>query len=137
VGYNFALGTWNFRLGTADTDAWPEIQAVDVSNLEPLPGWSYVMVPVTYTYLGGTSARPWVDTTVDFLGSNNVIYDEWSTVENCQLFANDTFDIADLYPGGAAAGNNCAVVPTSAVEGGMWRVRSLSAPGIERFVAIR
>ena len=136
VGSTFGLGDWNLQFGTADTDAWPEIAAQNSFNDPPLPGWSYVTVPVTFTRLGTTSAPPWVDTTVDFLGSNNVIYNEWSD-QSCGVLPNDATSINDLYPGGTAAGNDCAVVPTSAIEGGMWRVRSSSAYGIERFVAIR
>lgn len=136
MGYNFALGDWSFRTGTSDTDAWPEIALENMFNDAPLPGWSYVMVPVTFTYVGATSARPWLATDVDFLGSNNVVYNGFSD-QSCGVIPNDADNISDLYPGGAATGNECAVVPTSVIEGGKWRIRTDSAYGIERFVAIR
>ena len=134
-GTSFGLGSWNFRLATSDTDAWPEIAATNMFNDPPRAGWSYITVPVTFTYLGSGSERPWLSTTIDFLGSDNVVYNDFSD-QSCGVVPNDVTDINDLYPGGSATGNECAVVPTSAVEGGKWRVRT-DFTDAERFVAIR
>jgi hypothetical protein len=71
---SFTLGSWALRLGHTVTNAWPLIQLENMFNDAPYPGWSYVMVPVTFTRLGSTPEQPWWDTRLNFIGSNGVAY---------------------------------------------------------------
>jgi hypothetical protein len=135
VGTTFTLGDWNLSLGTTDTDAWPDIALANLFNLPPLPGWSYVTVPVAYTNAGQTAKTPSSDVVIDFLGSDHAVYDDLGT-QTCGVVANAVGNINDLYPGGSATGTQCAVVPTSSVEGGLWRIRTGDL-ATERFVPIR
>ena len=104
-------------------------------NEAPLPGWIYVMVPVTFMYVGATSSTPWLGVDVDFLGSDNVIFDAMSGDQWCGAVPNAASAINELYPGGTATGNTCAVVPTPSIAGGKWRLRTGYATA-ERFVDI-
>jgi hypothetical protein len=110
-------------LAAADTDAWPEISAENMFNDAPEPGWSFVTVPVTYTNIGTTAEQPWWETDVDFVGSNGVVYDNGSGDQYCGVVPDQAMDIDDMYPGATATGNECVVVPTAYVAGGLWRVR--------------
>ncbi|WP_426241992.1 hypothetical protein [Nocardioides sp. LHG3406-4] len=122
IATGFTQGDWGLVLSPTDTDAWPEIRTANMFNEAPLNGWAYVTVPVTFTYRGATQEAPWLDVDIDFLGSDGVIYDRMSGDQWCGVIPNSSDDIDDLYPGASATGNECAVVPTSAIVGGLWRI---------------
>lgn len=134
AGTSFALGPWSFSLGYTNTDAWGEIAAENMYNSPPEPGWSYVMVPVTYTYEGSGSEEPYFDTGVEYVGSDGIAYSDWQGDQMCGVLPDDASDIGDMYAGASATGNICAVVPTSAIAGGSWRVTDNEDYGAERFV---
>lgn len=124
AGTSFTLGTWTLRLGHTVANAWPQIQLENMFNDAPNPGWSYVMVPVTFTHLAATPAGPWLNTRFNFIGSNGVTYSGYENSQSCGVIPNDADDIGDLYRGATASGNECAVVPTSVVAGGVWRAET-------------
>jgi hypothetical protein len=131
----FQAGPWQFVVGAADFDAWPEIQAENPFNEPPAPGWSYVTVPVTFTYLGADTGLPWLDTEVDFVGNDGVVYDDGLFGQDCGVVPDSVYDIGELYPGATATGLECVAVPTSAISGGLWRVADDSSLSrIYRFV---
>jgi hypothetical protein len=140
AGKPFALGRWGFVLGKTDTDAWPEIQVADPSNTEPQAGWSYVMTPVTFTNKTSGTAKPSLNTLLQFLGNDGATFDDNPDDQTCGTLPQSALDLPDLAPGASATGNVCAVVLTSAIAGGVWRVQAFDAPsgpssGV-RFVAI-
>jgi hypothetical protein len=118
----FSSGAWTFALEPTDTNAWPRIRATNMFNDPPAPGYSYVMVAATATYRGSRTGAPWLNTNADFLGSNGRIYDSTSDGQYCGVLPESMGDVRDLYPGASARGNYCAVVPTSVIAGGLWRV---------------
>lgn len=124
AGTAFTLGSWTLRLGHTITNAWPQIQQQNMFNSAPKPGWSFVMVPVTFTHLVAAPMQPWVDTDFDFIGSNGVAYSHYENSQSCGVLPNDAYDIGDMYRGATAAGNVCAVVPTSVIAGGVWRAEA-------------
>ncbi len=124
AGTSFTLGSWTLRLGHTVTDAWPQIQQENMFNDPPNPGWSYVMVPVTFTHLASEPEVPWVETRINFVGSNGVVYSDFENSQSCGVVPNQTLDIGDMYRGATATGNECAVVPTSVISGGVWRVET-------------
>ena len=136
VGTTFTLGDWNVRLGTTDTDAWPEIASASLLNLPPLPGWSYVTVPVTFTNAAQTAKTPATDVVIEFLGSDHVVYNNNLGAQTCGLVMNAVSTITALTSGGSATGTQCAVVPTSSIEGGLWRLHT-SDLSTERFALMR
>jgi hypothetical protein len=121
---SFTLGSWALRLGHTVTNAWPLIQLENMFNDAPYPGWSYVMVPVTFTRLGSTPEQPWWDTRLNFIGSNGVAYSNLENSQTCGVLPNAAMNIGDMYRGATATGNMCAVVPTSVIAGGVWRAET-------------
>jgi hypothetical protein len=122
VGQSFNLAGWNLTVQAADTDAWPEIRAENMFNEAPLPGWSYVMVPIRFSNIGTAAESPFWDVNVDYLGSDRVIYDALSGGQSCGVIPDSWSELNDVYPGGTVAGNACVVVPTSAIARGAWRI---------------
>lgn len=122
VGTPFASGVWQFVLEPTDTDAWPEIRATNMFNDPPRPGYSYVTVAASVSYRGGRTGTPWLNTTAQFLGSNGIVYTSSSDDQFCGVVPQGMNDVNEMYPGASARGRYCAVVPTSAVAGGLWRV---------------
>ena len=123
IGTSFISGDWTFSLAATDTDAWPEIMAENMFNDPPPAGWSYITTPVTVTYRGAGSEKPWLETYVQFVGTNGVVYTDYSSTSTCGVVPNENDDLPEMYAGGSATGNACAVVPTSYIAGGLWRVR--------------
>lgn len=119
----FNSGAWGFVLEPTDTDAWPEIQSANMFNDPPQPGYSYVTVAATVTYRGAKTGIPWFGTRAEFLGSDGRIYTNMSGDHWCGVVPQSVTDIDDMYPGASARGNYCAVVPTAAIAGGLWRVK--------------
>jgi hypothetical protein len=127
VGSTVAQGAWSITFGATDTDAWPEIAAVDEENEAPAAGWSYVMVPVTFRNTSGASADPYMTNDIGFLGSDREEYDDESGDQWCGVLPNDWSDLDELPAGAVVTANVCAVVPTSAVTGGAWYLQNEDA----------
>lgn len=130
----FQSSVWHFTVGAADFDAWPEIAVENIFNVPPPLGWSYVTVPVTYTYLGTSTGSPFWDTELEYVGNNGIVYDDGIS-PGCGVVPNQVSDLGDMYPGATATGNECVPVPTSAIPGGMWRVSGETFP--TNFVFVR
>jgi plastocyanin len=118
----FNSGAWSFTLEPTDVDAWPEIRSTNMYNDPPLPGYAYVMTTATVTYHGKSSGTPWLNTTAEFLGSNGRVYTVTSDNQWCGVTPRSMSDVDDMYPGASARGTYCAVVPVTAIAGGLWRV---------------
>lgn len=128
VNTPFQSAWWRFNIGSADFDAWPEIAAENMFNDPPAPGWSYVTVPVTYTYLGADTGHPFWDTDLEFVGNDGLVYDEGVADQYCGVVPNQTSDMADMFAGATATGNECVPVPAHAIAGGHWRVSGETFP---------
>jgi len=138
VGQSFPLGVWNLTVQAADTDAWPEIRAENMFNDAPLPGWSYVMVPIRFSNVGTAAGHPFWDIDVDYLGGDQVVYGALSGGQSCGVTPADWSELNDVYPGGTVVANACVVAPTSAIAGGKWRIstRDSSYNKLEAFVTM-
>lgn len=123
VGTPFVSGAWAFVVEPTDTDAWPEIQSTNMFNDPPLPGYSYVTVAASVTYQGAKTGIPWLNTRAEFLGSDGLVYNDLSGGQWCGVVPQSMSDVNDMYPGASARGNYCAVVPTGAIIGGLWRIK--------------
>lgn len=119
VGQTFKNGDWYLRFGTADTDAWPEVQAENMFNDPPASGNRFVMAPVWVKKAGNETGLPWLDIYFEFLGKSGRVYDD-----SCGVLPNDLDDVDDLYPGASATGNVCVEVPATEISGGRWRVKA-------------
>jgi len=139
VWSSFSSGAWGFVLEPTDTNAWAKIRSANMFNDPPLSGFSYIMVSATATYRGVRTGVPWLNTSAEFLGSDGRIYDASSNGQSCGVVPQSINDVDDMYPGASARGNYCAVVPTSAIAGGLWRVKGDTdsySSGVEVFARI-
>jgi hypothetical protein len=108
---------WDITLGAPDLNAGAAIEATNEYN-DPAPaGSQYVMVPITATYVGETSATPWMDIDVSFVAATGETYEEASVVHDM-----DFYEIADLYTGGTGVGQIPFALPSDKIAGGTWRV---------------
>lgn len=82
---------------------------------------SVVSAPMAVCYYGEGSAHPAWELDVEYVGSDGVIYDD-----NWEYFDDDIWASPELYSGGCASFTAYAVVPSSAVVGGTWRVSDWS-----------
>ena len=112
VGTPVTDGEWDVTLGEP-REAWSEIQAENQFNEGPAEGTEFYIVPVTATYLGDETGLPWMDLTVQFVGSDARTY-----TERCGVIPDDLMDVDELYEGGVAEGNVCVAVPEGA--DGLW-----------------
>ncbi|WP_413450236.1 hypothetical protein AA0Y32_06155 [Georgenia phoenicis] len=112
VGTPVTDGEWDVTLGVP-REAWAEIQAENQFNEPPAEGMAYYLVPVTATYVGDETGLPWMDLSVQFVGSDARTY-----TDSCGVIPGDLMDVDELYEGGTAEGNVCVTVPTGA--DGLW-----------------
>jgi hypothetical protein len=118
-GNPFPLGTtatvpdWQFRINSVTFDAWPLIQAANLFNDPPAPGWEDVLISVTMTYTGAWSGAatgtPWLDfSSLEYVGSSNVAYTDYDLSHECGVPPDPWLgDYDTVFPGGSVTGNEC------------------------------
>ncbi len=112
IGSTVSNPEWEVTLGEPH-EAWAEILAENQFNDPPEAGMEYWIVPITATYTGDDTGTPWIDITVEFVGSDNRTYSD-----NCGVVPDQLMDVDELYPDGVATGNTCVAVPAGA--DGLW-----------------
>lgn len=126
IDTTFHSGTWDFSFGTTNPDDAANEEAYNQFTTPPAPGWSYIAVPVTVTYKGDQTGQPWIDTRVEFVGGDGIVYNREADQDQMCLTPNDYNELPEMYPGATATGVQCAVVRTSAIAGGLWRANGSS-----------
>lgn len=109
--------TWEVQIGRFDPDARPEIMAENQFNDAPAEGNTYIMLPVTATYIGPDSGEPWLDLDITFVTRDGRSFEQVYAV-----IPNDLSDVAPLYNGGVGEGNIAFEVPADALEGATFAV---------------
>jgi|GEM_PF-1091278 len=102
---------WQVVVGAPVLDATADVLAADEYNSAPEAGAQYVVVPVTYSYLGSDSGSPFLIFT-QVAGSDGVLYDT-----SYADYPNSLYDAPELTTGGTAEVNLVFEVPTAAVAG--------------------
>lgn len=115
-----ALGTsspvgneYNVTINSVNLDAAADILAMNEFN-EDASG-QYVLVDVTAEYTGSEEGDPWIDLSVNFVGSDARQYDSSTCMASLETGA---FDVPTLENGGMADYQLCMDVPADAVDGG-------------------
>lgn len=119
---------WQVVVGAPVLDATADVLAAADYNAEPAAGNQYLVVPVTYTYVGSDSGSPFLIFT-QIVGGDAELYDT-SYAE----YPNSIYDAAELGTGDSAEVNLVFEVPTSAVAGSQLKLNSIF--GNDIFVAI-
>jgi len=121
---------WNVTLGAATLNANDVIAAENQFNDPADAGSQYVLVPITYTYVGTQTGTPWIDVEVVFVTASGTTHEQEFVVVPSPIT-----DISELYPGGSATGNLVVMVPSADIESGAWAIGSLF--GDKFFVAVQ
>lgn len=139
AGSTVKLGEYTVSLGATATNANDAIAAENQFNEAPVAGRQFVMVPVTATYNGSESGLPWLDLSVNFVGSaGNTYGGSGSTDDYCGVIPVALSDQGEIYGGATSAGNVCVSVPSAEIEGGTWVVEeSLSFDDSKVFFALK
>lgn len=110
---------WQIVVGTPVLDATADVLAADQYNSEPEAGNQYVVVPVTFTYVGAESDSPYMVLT-ELAGSDGALYDV-----SYATYPNSLYDAPELTTGGTAEVNLVFEVPTGAVAGSLLQLGSI------------
>lgn len=117
--------------GKATLDANALIAAENMFNSPPDAGMQYILVPVTFTYVGAETGTPWIDISFAFVSAAGTTHDGTSTFV---VAPSPITEINELYPGATASGNLVLMVPSADVEKGALTVSTLF--GEKFFVAL-
>ena len=119
-GETAPLGEWTTSFAATNTDAWTEISASgEVSDYyAPTDGNSFLMAPVTVTFLGEGS-EPLYMLEYVFVSADGVTYKD-----KCGYapLPNELDTGQELYTDASVTGNVCITVPTDKIDGGVWRM---------------
>jgi len=121
---------WNVTVGAATLNANDLVAAENQFNPAADAGTQYVLVPVTFTYVGKQSGTPWIDVDVSFVSAAGTTHDQQFVVVPTPIT-----DIAEMYEGATATGNLVVMAPSDNIEGGTWAISALF--GEKYFVAVQ
>ena len=108
------------------------VTAANEYNAAPDEGSQYMLVPVTFKYVGKTTGTPWVDVSISFVSAAGTTYDTTSTFV---VIPTPVFEINEMYPDAEAAGNVVLMVPSADIEKGTLSISTLFG-GEKFFVAV-
>ncbi len=137
AGSTATLGTYEVSLGATTANANEMVATENEFNAPPVDGRQFVLVPVNVKYIGDESGTPWIDLSIQFVGSGGNTYGT-GTDDYCGVIPQQLMDLGEMYNGATASGNHCASVPTGEVEGGTWVVEeTFSFDGTKVFFALQ
>lgn len=111
------LHDWIVTITTTISDADDIVLAENMFN-EPAPlGSEYVLGVSAGCYAGETSSIPWDDLSYGFIGSDGRTYEPTTAT-----LPDDLFKVGEVYPDGCVSFVVGAIVPSHAVQGGVWVV---------------
>ncbi|NLY77252.1 MAG: hypothetical protein GX080_04065 [Tissierellia bacterium] len=114
IGQKANIGSnWEITVLEIVPDAWSIIEAENMFNEPPQDGYQYVMANIQVSYVGEESGTPWVDLSIQYLGSDGNVYSQSAAV-----VPNAFIDIGEQFPGATAEGNISWAIPAAAVSGG-------------------
>lgn len=122
---------YKIAFGAATLDAGAVIAAENMFNEPADAGFQYILVPITFTYVGNETGTPWVDVSFAFVSAAGTTHDGTSSLA---VAPQPIMDINELYPGASATGNLVLMVPSADIEKGALTVSQLF--GENYFVAL-
>ena len=120
---------WEITLDAATLNANDIIANENMFNEAPDAGHQYVMVPVTYTYVGTESGTPWIDVQIAFVSAAGTTHENTFAVAPSPVT-----EINELYPDASASGNFVVMAPSDNIEGGAWAISTFLSD--KYFVAV-
>ena len=125
LGEEIALGDWKLKVDSVDSDAWPEIQAVNGFNDPPADGRQFVMFHATAANVGAEAGNPSLSPAWTVVGSRGNTFGA-SLSDYCGVIPDALSDQGDgghVAAGESAAGNICVSVPIDQLDGATIQVK--------------
>lgn len=122
---------YEIAFGAATLDANALIAAENMFNAPADEGMQYILVPITFTYVGTETGTPWIDVSLAFVSAAGTTHDSSSSFV---VAPQPLTDINELYPGATATANLVLMVPSADIEKGTLTVSPLF--GEKYFVAL-
>lgn len=107
---------WEVTAAAPNLDATADIKAANQFNPDPAPGNVYAILPVSVTYVGEDSGRPF-DLQFTYVSPAGQSYDGAFVTMDGQLS-----DVAELYAGASGSGNVIIEIPAEGAAEGVWGV---------------
>jgi hypothetical protein len=139
AGDPIEVTTWDGKpeytvtLGEITLDGNEQVAAAGEYNDVPEAGMQYIIIPVTYTYIGDESGTPWIDVSIEFVSAAGTTHTPHEVVA---LLPNATTDVSELYPDGTGSGDMAIMVPSADLTDGTLAVSSILSTD-KIFVAIQ
>ncbi|WP_157008885.1 DUF4190 domain-containing protein [Agromyces laixinhei] len=112
---------WEVTAAAPTLDATADVKAANQFNADPAPGNVYAILPVTVTYLGDDSGRPF-ELQFTYVSPAGQSYEGAFVVMDGQLS-----DVAELYKDASGTGNVIIEIPAEGAAGGVWGVEYIFA----------
>lgn len=122
---------YKIAFGAATLDAGAVIAAENMFNEPADAGFQYILVPITFTYVGKETGTPWLDVSFAFVSAAGTTHDGLSSMV---VAPQPITSINELYPDASGSGNLVLMVPTADIEKGALTVSPLF--GDKYFVAL-
>ena len=122
---------YEITFGAATLDANAMIAAENMFNAPADAGSQYILVPITFTYVGTETGTPWIDLSFAYVSAAGTTHDSTSTFV---VAPQPITEINELYPGATASGTLVLMVPSTDIEKGLLTVSPLF--GENYFVAL-
>lgn len=120
-----STSVWTFTWQSTKADGWPDIQGANQFNTAPAAGTSYVLGTLAFgagAAVPTDGASPTSSWGVAYVGNDGNTYQNQG--ECGVLPGSDLLAASTMYANASQVGSVCAKVPTAAVAGGTWVIRS-------------
>lgn len=112
----FEGSVWEVTAAAPNLNATADVKAANQFNPDPAPGNQYAILPVTVTYVGEESGRPF-DLSFTYVSPAGQSYEGAFVAMDGQLS-----DVAELYKDASGTGNVIIEIPAEGAEQGTWGV---------------
>lgn len=109
-GTTARLNVWTVRTGSSAVE--PHVES----------GRQLASVPVHACYTGSGNTTPWLDLSIEYVGTDGIVYDDLDFIDWDDAFPSEIWDYDDVYSGACIDFTGLALVPGAAVTGGTWRI---------------
>lgn len=122
---------WELVVGATNLDANAIVADGNMFNDVPEPGFQYIQVPVSVTYVGAESSSTF-DIQVAYVSASGETYESWDVL----VAVPDDNDGQELYTGGTASFSEYLMVPSDGVADGLLRLQVGTFGGAEGWVTL-
>ncbi|WP_306231932.1 hypothetical protein [Agrococcus beijingensis] len=131
AGDELVTDEWELVVGATNLDANAVVADGNMFNDPPEPGFQYIQVPLSVTYVGDESAST-MEIQVAYVAASGETYEAW----DASVAVPDDNQMQELYSGGSASFNEYLMVPSEGIADGLLRVEVGMIGGAQGFVTL-